>query len=129
MPDKTGVIKIFRLHRALFNTGAAFNTNPGEFPDYLPLFLEYLSMLEPEKAGQLLSETVHILSAIHFRLEEKQQPYASIFSALISLTGKSASADQVKNIIEHQKPMDFDKEYGDEPVTFGASENPCKNCN
>ena len=101
----------------------------GELPDYLPVFLEYLSLLDKTKAEEMLAEPVHIIAAIHQRLKEKDQPYAYLFEALISLSGKRAAKEAVENIIKNQKPMDFDKEYEEEPVKFGGAENPCNSCN
>ncbi|MDR5663902.1 nitrate reductase molybdenum cofactor assembly chaperone, partial [Burkholderia cenocepacia] len=38
--------------------------NPGELPDYLPVFLEYLSRLPAPDACKLLAETGEILRAL-----------------------------------------------------------------
>ena len=101
----------------------------GELPDYLPVFLEYLSLLDQQKAAEMLAEPVHIIAAIQQRLEEKDQPYKYIFEALISLSAKKVAKEAVENIIKNQKPMDFDKEYEEEPVRFGGADNPCNSCN
>ncbi len=98
-----------------------------ELPDYLPVFLEYLSLLSPENAASMLSETVHILAAIKYRLGEKSNFYASVFSALISLSGKPVEEDRLREIIQKQKPVNYDRDYEDEVVTLGGS-HPCKDC-
>ncbi len=54
-----------------------------ELPDYVPLFLEFLSLLEPEAASALLGEAVHVLAALGQRLQQRDSPYAS---ALLLLT-------------------------------------------
>ncbi len=101
--------------------------NSEELPDFLPVFLEFLAMLAPEQAAQMLAETVHILEAIRIRLNEKEQPYGFLFEALISLSDKPAGRAAVEKLIRNEKPLDFDKEYDEEPVVFGG-DRPCDNC-
>ena len=52
-----------------------------ETPDYLPLFLEFVSILPPEKAKSFLGEVVNILAAIEGRLKKRKSPYAAVFGA------------------------------------------------
>lgn len=54
-----------------------------EMPDYLPLFLEYLSLIDIEQARHDLSGLVDILATLAERLKNRQSPYAAIFGALI----------------------------------------------
>lgn len=56
-----------------------------ELPDYLPLFLEFLSLQEPEQATHLLNEAVHVIHYVAEKLREHQSIYASVFDLLISL--------------------------------------------
>src|SRR5690606_7674033 len=42
-----------------------------ELPDYLPAFLELVSLLPVEEARQALAEPVHVLQALHDRLRER----------------------------------------------------------
>ncbi|WP_044528370.1 nitrate reductase molybdenum cofactor assembly chaperone [Herbaspirillum sp. B65] len=57
-----------------------------ELPDYVPLFLEFLSLLEPAAAETLLGEAIHVLAAIGTRLQRRDSPYASLFLLLTTLT-------------------------------------------
>lgn len=57
-----------------------------ELPDYVPLFLEFLSLLEPTTAENLLGEAIHVLAAIGMRLQKRDSPYASLFLLLTTLT-------------------------------------------
>ena len=68
--------------------------NVNETPDYLPMFLEYLSTLHGEEAQECLAETVTVLKVLQQRLEKRQSSYANIFAALISLT-KSTPDEKV----------------------------------
>lgn len=57
-----------------------------ETPDYLPLFLEYLSQLHGEEAQQCLGEVINVVAAVGKRLEKRESQYAILFTALRSLT-------------------------------------------
>lgn len=50
-----------------------------ELPDYLPLFLEYLSTLPIEEARPLLANALHIVSTIEERLAGRNSAYAAVF--------------------------------------------------
>lgn len=57
-----------------------------ELPDYLPLFLEFLSLKENEKAAELLGEAIHVVAYIGSNLRKSESAYASIFDLLIALS-------------------------------------------
>lgn len=57
-----------------------------ELPDYLPLFLEYLSLLKDTgKSEALLKEVSHILENMRKALEKKETPYGNLLAILCSL--------------------------------------------
>lgn len=98
-----------------------------ELPDYLPVFLEFLSSLPVDKAAGHLAEPVNIIARIHKALEEKKNVYRHIFSAVISLSSKKPDAKVTEAIIKDEKPLNLDEEYEEKPVEFGAN-NTCINC-
>jgi nitrate reductase delta subunit len=98
-----------------------------ELPDYLPVFLEFLSTRQPQKAAELLSEPIHVIDRINKALAEKQNPYCDIFSAIISLSAKQPDKKATKIIIKNEKPLDLDAEYEEEPIEFGVG-NSCNQC-
>lgn len=57
-----------------------------DLPDYVPLFLEFLSQVEPEEADRLLGDAIHVLAHIGSKLEANGSPYAGVFQALRLLT-------------------------------------------
>lgn len=57
-----------------------------ELPDYLPLFLEYLSFLEERAARKMLGETADVLGLLSARLKRLASPYAIIFDVLLKLS-------------------------------------------
>jgi len=97
-----------------------------ELPDYLPVFLEYLSLLPPEEALEELSETGQILSALGKRLAERGSPYSAVFNCLSRLAGQ----EPVKVTVVTAAPaIDFalmDKEWEDKPIDFMGAEAPAE---
>lgn len=65
---------------------SGFRMVSNELPDYLPLFLEYLSFLgSREKAVELLYEVKPVLSKIAEKLGESDNPYRHLFAVLLGL--------------------------------------------
>ena len=56
-----------------------------ELPDYLPLFLEFLSMRPFAEARELLSQPLDIIAALGERLRRRDSVYAGVFGALGAL--------------------------------------------
>ncbi|MCF8302409.1 MAG: nitrate reductase molybdenum cofactor assembly chaperone [Bacteroidales bacterium] len=98
-----------------------------ELPDHLPVFLEFLSTQEPEKAAKLLSEPVNVIARIFEKLHEKENQYQHILAAILELSERKPEQSTVEKIINSQKPMDLDEEYEEKPVTFGGN-NDCTGC-
>lgn len=53
-----------------------------ELPDHVPLFLEFLGVIEPDLAQSLLDEAIHVLAALGARLARGNSPYAAVFAVL-----------------------------------------------
>ena len=64
---------------------------PDELPDFVPLFLEFLSQLDGEDAaGHLLGDAVHVLAHIGRKLAANGSVYAGVFAVLESLSPVAA---------------------------------------
>lgn len=64
---------------------------PDELPDFVPLFLEFLSQLNGEDAaGHLLGDAVHVLAHIGRKLAANGSVYAGVFEVLESLSPVAA---------------------------------------
>lgn len=96
-----------------------------ELPDYIPVFLEFLSTLAPSKSAELLGETVNIIERINIALNEKDNPYGHLFRAIVSLSAKEPDEAVTRKMIKDEKPLDLDAEYEEEPVTFGEGASTC----
>jgi nitrate reductase delta subunit len=57
-----------------------------DLPDYVPLFLEFLSQQEPDEARRLLGDAIHVLAYIGRKLRANGSPYACLFELLQTLT-------------------------------------------
>ena len=95
----------------------------GELPDYLPLFLEFLSLLPAAEAGALLAETLHIVVALGRRLGKRGSPYAAVFTALETLAGAPPEEVPLQALLAmpEDDPNDLaalDRSWAEEPVTF-----------
>jgi nitrate reductase delta subunit len=100
-----------------------------ELPDHLPMFLEFLSTLEPHEAQDLLSQTVHIIEAIRERLEKRESHYAAVFSTLALFAGAPARADTAAALVadadaDPANLAALDAAWEDAPVTFGPEAAP-----
>ncbi len=67
-----------------------FDASASELPDYVPLFLEFLSLLPEEEALPLLGDAVHVLAAIGKKLEKNGSHYATVFHLLEALSPVAA---------------------------------------
>lgn len=57
-----------------------------DLPDFVPLFLEFLSQLEEPEAVPLLSDAIHVLAHIGRKLAANGSPYSGVFDVLQQLT-------------------------------------------
>jgi len=61
-----------------------------ELPDYLPLFLEFLSTRPLDEARALLGQTAHVLTVLEERLATRDAPYAAVLAAIVAIAGTAA---------------------------------------
>jgi nitrate reductase molybdenum cofactor assembly chaperone NarJ/NarW len=61
-----------------------------DLPDYVPLFLEFLSQLDQEEAEKLLSDAVHVLAHVGRKLAANGSPYVAVFDVLQQLSPVAA---------------------------------------
>jgi nitrate reductase delta subunit len=70
--------------------GHGFEPTASELPDFLPLFLEFLSLLPVHEAQALLAEPAGILQLLAERLVKRKSTYAAVFHALAALANAPA---------------------------------------
>lgn len=99
-----------------------------ELPDYLPLFLEFLSTFPLDEARTMLGEPRHVLEALGERLGKRESIYASVFQALLCIAADNAAAEIGDIQSEDDDPDDLealDRIWEEEPVVFGPGEQGC----
>jgi nitrate reductase molybdenum cofactor assembly chaperone NarJ/NarW len=102
-----------------------------ELPDFLPLFLEYLSTRPLAEAAETLGQTAHILSALAERLRKRGSPYEAAFQALLVIAAAKPDDSDVDALLQEPDPdagdlAALDAAWEDEPVTFGPGASSCK---
>jgi nitrate reductase delta subunit len=109
--------------KAMYETaGLAIAAN--ELPDYVPLFLEFLSTQPLAEARELLGQAAHILAALAERLGRRQASYKAIFDALVAISAEAPRRDIVDELLKapDADPMDLvalDAAWEEEEVRFG----------
>lgn len=82
-----------------------------ELPDYIPLFLEFLSQIPAPAAHALLDEAVHILARLSAKLTQAGSTYAVVFKLLTSMS----------SVIPETLPEPAEGDPEETMVTFGPS--------
>lgn len=100
-----------------------------ELPDYLPLFLEFLSTLPLGEARELLAQPLPILVALGKRLRRRKSAYAAVFEALAKLTEAEPPAADLEALLDlpEDDPEDLqaiDRIWEEEAVRFGPGPGP-----
>jgi nitrate reductase delta subunit len=103
-----------------------------ELPDFVPLFLEYLSLLPAQEACDTLDQPAHIFAAMAERLRKRQSAYEAVFRALVALATAMPKDDEVSALLQLPDPdatdlAALDAAWEDEPVNFGpGASDSCK---
>jgi len=101
-----------------------FEIDVRELPDYIPLFLEYLSRQTEDKACRWLGEMAHILGRLAARLQQRGSVYHVLFDVLLDLATDKVDMEEIKAAVSKEKrddsPEALDKIWEEEAVTFGG---------
>jgi len=112
--------------------------NHSELPDYLPLFMEYLSYCDFEEASSLLGEAIDVIAVIGTKLKKRESPYVDVFDAIGALSSVKPDEVRIKDALE-AAPKDpetleeLDEEWR-EAEAFGgdplkSAQADCGTCN
>jgi nitrate reductase delta subunit len=124
--------------QAMVNLASAYEEkglyiDRAELPDYLPLFLEFLSQCPEDEAIALLAEPVDIIATIGARLEERGSAYTPLFDALVALSKIKPDRDRINEALagglEDDSLEALDKEW-EEAAAFGGQPDSsgCNGC-
>lgn len=116
--------------KALYEN-ADLEMTASELPDFLPLFLEFLSTRDRSEAYDLLAQPAHIFAALAARLRKRQSPYEAVFQAMVALAAQKPEVEDVVPLLQRPDPdaddlAALDAAWEDEPVSFGPNATSCK---
>ena len=110
--------------------GNGFELDCRELPDYIPLFLEYLSVQPDLEAREWLADVSHILALLAARLQERESLYAHLFEALLIIAGRSDLLAETRDQVAGEEPdytaEAIDREWEEVAVTFDSASEPCQ---
>ena len=114
--------------KALYERHGLF-TSSSELPDFIPLYLEFLSAIPSAEARALLGEPLHIFEAIRQRLKKRKAAYSAVFSALLAVAEASPATQIIDALLvaPDDNPNDLaalDAAWEDEEVKFGPGAAP-----
>lgn len=103
-----------------------------ELPDYLPLYLEFLSTQGEQNAQLGLEEIAPVLAVLQCRLEQRSSNYAGLFRTLLALSEANIDLSDIKQQIQAEKrddtPKALDKVWEEEMVSFIGNEQTNSAC-
>ena len=94
------LMQLYRLH--------GLELAKGEIPDYLPAFLEFLSLVPLASARRMLADAVAILLILAERLEAKGSVYAPLLQALAALSDRSADSEELE-LLRREAPAESER--------------------
>ncbi|MCK0767470.1 MULTISPECIES: nitrate reductase molybdenum cofactor assembly chaperone [Chromohalobacter] len=104
---------------------AGFELSARELPDYLPVFLEYLSTRDEADIAQQLSDIAHILALLAARLRERESDHALVPTALLAMVGADTAIDEHAEAVSKEArddtPAALDAVWEEEAVRFNAA--------
>jgi len=99
-----------------------------ELPDFLPLFLEFLSLRPLAEASGLLAEPIDIIGLLRARLEKRGSAYAVVFRAIEALASSRYDAGLLRDMVAEEAPDDtpeaLDRAWEEVPVDFAGAADP-----
>ncbi len=103
---------------------AGLNIGVRELPDYIPLFLEFVSTQGSENAVGWLQDIAPVLALLAVRLEKRGSNYSVLFHTLVNLSQADIELDSLREQVKDEKRDDtqkaLDKVWEEEAVTFGG---------
>ena len=104
-----------------------------ELPDYLPLFLEFLSLQDVSSAQTMLEDISHIVQVLAERHARRHSRYALLFEALLELAAAKPDANAVTELrkVPEDDPADLpalDRAWEEAEVRFGPGDATNQSC-
>lgn len=104
-----------------------FEIDARELPDYIPMYLEYLSYRPQEEAENGILDVAHIIALVGARLEDRESSYGLLFRALLDLSQADITVDEFLSQASKEERGDsleaLDKIWEEEAVKFGVDDD------
>ena len=101
---------------------AGLELDSRELPDFLPLYLEYLSSRSPEAAREGLVDIAPILALLSARLRQRNSRWADLLDVLLALSDSGVAAEalepQVAQEARDDTPQALDAVWEEEQIRF-----------
>ncbi len=99
-----------------------FEVNSSQLPDYIPLYLEFLSEQDTPFAEEWLGDICHLMTMLSERLIDRQCDYSVLFDSLIELSKIEVNREEVAEAVSKEDRDDtieaIDKEWEDKEIKF-----------
>lgn len=99
-----------------------FENNSEQLPDYIPLYLEFLSEQEATFAQEWLGDICHLLAMLSERLIDRECYYSVLFDSMIDISGIQVDRAEIAESVSQEKRDDtveaIDKEWEDKEIKF-----------
>ena len=99
-----------------------FDANSEQLPDYIPLYLEFLSEQDEAYVQEWLGDVCHILTVLSERLLDRECDYRILFESLIEISGTTVDREKITESVKKEQPDDtmeaIDKAWEDKEIRF-----------
>ncbi len=104
-----------------------------ELPDFLPLFLEFVSTRAPRAAIELIGQPANVIAALRERLAKRGSPYEAVMAALLAIAKAELDETALATLRAEPDPEPDDLEALDaawieQEVTFGPGAAQDSSC-
>jgi nitrate reductase delta subunit len=101
---------------------AGLEIDSRELPDYLPLYLEYLSTQVVDDARSGLNDIAPILALLGARLQQRNSAYSALFDLLLALSGSAIASEDLRPSLQQEArddtPAALDAVWEEEQIKF-----------
>ncbi len=99
-----------------------FEVDSSQLPDYIPLYLEFLSEQTPEFIEEWLGDICHLLTMLSERLIDRECYYSVLFDSLVEVSGQEVDRKEIADSVKQEERDDtveaIDKEWEDKEIRF-----------
>jgi nitrate reductase delta subunit len=99
-----------------------FIADTSQLPDYIPLYLEFLSEQDADFAEEWLGDICHLLTMLSERLIDRECYYSVLFDALVDISGLYVNRAEIAETVSKEMRDDtieaIDKEWEDKEIKF-----------